>query len=333
MFELMVALQVGAAIAGTGAVGVLAHQRGRALCKVQDSDALFDVAAAMASSLNVKEVFEIVLEQARNVTAAECGALLRISRGGVMVAAGAVPVAHSAPDLVVPINSSEAGGFVLHLWRAKGFGERERARAQKLGAIAGSAIANAFQYGARAEEATRDGLTGACTRREFERRLRDELSRHARGGGPVSVMLVDVDHFKSVNDTFGHGRGDEVLARVAELATQTVRTHDVVGRLGGDEFAVILVDTSVAGARRAAHRLVRAVRGAALEAGSGKRVSVSVGVATCPADGFDSAALLASADAALCRAKRAGRNGVAASSAATRQPRRQLPPVLEVVAS
>lgn len=153
-------------------------------------------------------------------------------------------------------------------------------------------------------EARTDPLTGLLNRRALDERLEAELARQARAGGTVSLLMLDIDHFKMVNDEFGHAHGDMVLRGVADAMREVARTGDVLGRIGGDEFALLVVDAGANGAAIAAERLVHSMR----QLG----VTVSVGAAT--ADGKEArtvSSLLQAADQALYAAKHAGRDRVA----------------------
>jgi diguanylate cyclase (GGDEF)-like protein len=163
-----------------------------------------------------------------------------------------------------------------------------------------------------AQLAVTDGLTGLYNHRHLHERLALEVERSQRSGLPLSLLMLDVDHFKQFNDTFGHPAGDEVLRQLARVLNDTRRANDVVARYGGEEFAVILVDTAKFTAAKVAERVRERVSlhdfsDAAQRAG---KISVSVGVATYPDDGADAEALVRAADTALYAAKRAGRNRV-----------------------
>jgi diguanylate cyclase (GGDEF)-like protein len=144
-----------------------------------------------------------------------------------------------------------------------------------------------------------DSLTGVLNRREFETRFEAERSRSLRSQGPCSLLLLDVDRFKQVNDREGHAAGDEVLRRLGALLQQAVRAHDVLARFGGDEFIVLLPDTPSEHLAQAAARIGSLARHA--------DISVSVGGATWPSDCDDLGQLFAVADRNLYRAKDAGR--------------------------
>lgn len=163
-----------------------------------------------------------------------------------------------------------------------------------------------------AEEAETDALTGVGNRRRASRALAAALNRARRYGEPVAVLLVDLDHFKQVNDQFGHEAGDVLLGRIGSLLAAEARSYDTVARIGGDEFVVVCPTTDTFGARAMAERLRRLVQetGAAVLP-EGAEVTVSIGIAVHPLTGDTPEELLRAADAALYAVKRAGRNGVA----------------------
>ncbi len=162
------------------------------------------------------------------------------------------------------------------------------------------------------ELSTRDGLTGLYNRREFDRRLNDELQRARRYDRPFAILLLDIDHFKLVNDHYGHQVGDEVLQTVSDLVRLNVRPVDTVCRYGGEELGVILPETGEDGALMVAERIRRMVAGAVVAVPSGEtiHVTVSIGVAGFPLDAAGAPELVGVADAALYAAKRNGRNQV-----------------------
>lgn len=176
-----------------------------------------------------------------------------------------------------------------------------------------------------AELAVRDGLTKVFNRRYLDRRLADEIARAGRFGRPLSAALVDIDHFKQVNDTRGHQCGDRALAAVAAALRAGLRESDVLARYGGEEFCILLLETEPAAALATVERLRAAVAATPMEPADPDEepaegsvqsdpftLTVSAGVAGLkPGEG--PAALLERADAALYRAKREGRNRVVTS--------------------
>ena len=159
------------------------------------------------------------------------------------------------------------------------------------------------------ERSGRDGLTGALDRGQFEILGRQAVEERKRDGVSLSLLAVDVDHFKSINDRFGHAAGDEALRRIADLLSGSLRQDDKFFRYGGEEFVVLCQGLDHPSALGLAERLRRAIEGADLSA-PGETVTISVGVATTPDDGSDLDSLFATADARLYAAKDAGRNRV-----------------------
>ncbi len=154
------------------------------------------------------------------------------------------------------------------------------------------------QHRALATASRTDSLTGCMNRRGFEERAEAELARLARSGRPGAIVVLDIDHFKPVNDTFGHAAGDQLLCWVASTLARSVRPSDAIGRLGGDEFAVLLTDLDAVDARDSTARIAQALR---------ERAPASLGVALFPADGSELELLCRRADARLY-ASRQGRS-------------------------
>ena len=159
------------------------------------------------------------------------------------------------------------------------------------------------------ETSFKDEVTGLYNRRFFSLRLEEEISRFRRFNHPVSVVVLDLDGFKSINDEFGHAVGDETLRDIAQILMKHSRGINVVSRYGGDEFAVLLVETSKTGARLYAERIRHVV--ATFPFSHGKNVTASFGVSSLPDDeATTSEGLFRAADEALYAAKRAGKNQV-----------------------
>lgn len=163
--------------------------------------------------------------------------------------------------------------------------------------------------------ARRDGLTGVANRRFLMECLESEFTRCRRYGRPFSLMMLDLDHFKRINDNFGHHVGDEVLVRVAQVLSQSLRENDLLGRYGGEEFAVILPETDRAAALVVAERCRMAVQEIEIPVPDGVlRVTTSAGLASVPDARFGVLGdLVKAADGALYEAKRGGRNRLRAA--------------------
>ncbi len=164
-----------------------------------------------------------------------------------------------------------------------------------------------------AQLAVTDGLTGLYNHRHFHERLSLEAERSVRNGLPLSLLMIDVDHFKHYNDRHGHPAGDEVLRQVARIMTDGRRANDFCARYGGEEFAVVLVDTPKLVAAKVAERLRDRVARHPFDHAAdqpGGCLAISLGVATFPSDANDAEGLVRAADAALYTAKRGGRNCV-----------------------
>jgi diguanylate cyclase (GGDEF)-like protein len=160
------------------------------------------------------------------------------------------------------------------------------------------------------DQAITDALTGLYNRRHFQDSLEKEMRRCEREGRPMSLLLLDLDHFKQYNDRWGHTQGDEELRRVAAQVTKSVRTTDVAFRYGGEEFAVLLPSCTKEQAAEVAEKIRAAVDAHGHRAGVQGRTTVSIGVATFPQDGRAARGLVDTADGALYAAKAAGRDRV-----------------------
>jgi diguanylate cyclase (GGDEF)-like protein len=175
------------------------------------------------------------------------------------------------------------------------------------------AIQNATMYEFIDTLSRIDPLTGLANRREFDRLLLQEVARSRQSGQSFSLIMADLDHFKQVNDRFGHQEGDRALQQIGRLIQLVAkRAADAAFRIGGEEFAVLMGNTDKTGAVGLSETL-RGVTEGARFLPTGEAVTISLGVATFPGDGQDAASLIAAADRALYRAKAGGRNRVAAA--------------------
>jgi diguanylate cyclase (GGDEF)-like protein/putative nucleotidyltransferase with HDIG domain len=304
------------------------RERRLAVARAAQADALREMSVNMASSLDIKDVFEAVLQHGLRMTGASSGQVVLVFEDGVQVAASRDEtgyevedelfrqVAHSGapsfPDerktIVAAVASGDGVTAVLRLCRQKSFGNDDLFTVNALAGSAAVPLANALHYSRSAQEAVTDGLTGLLNHREFRRRLEAELIRHEGPGRQLSVLLIDIDRFKAVNDTMGHQHGDEVIKEAARVVRRTARIHDLVARYGGDELAVIGMDSSAEGAAALAERLVDAVRAARIATIPGQFLTFSIGVATYPHDALGVEELVMAADQALYLAKRDGRD-------------------------
>ncbi|HEY8507837.1 MAG TPA: DUF484 family protein, partial [Steroidobacteraceae bacterium] len=191
-----------------------------------------------------------------------------------------------------------------------------------LGLVAAVCIENAVNRARLLRSGLTDFLTGFHNRRYLHARLREELARAQRLHQPIVCLMIDVDHFKRINDQYGHLAGDAVLREVAQRIDAEMRTSDTGARFGGDEFAIVLPNGNVHDGEKVAKRVLEAVRREPIEIRSGVKetITLSIGVAAAgPGEGnrdYKSLAerLIAEADAALYRAKSAGRNRIVVSS-------------------
>jgi diguanylate cyclase (GGDEF)-like protein len=216
--------------------------------------------------------------------------------------------------LAVPLMRDRHVIGVLALYGRTGprFTRDDLATLSSFAAQASVAIDNVYLHEETERLATIDSLTGAWNRRSLDATLVKEVERAQRFGRPLSVLMLDLDRFKNVNDRLGHQAGDEVLAEVARRIQRSIRSQiDTLARFGGEEFTIVLPETGADGARIAAEKVRRVVADSPFDsAEKGLDVTLSVGLATYPEDGATPGDLLRAADRALYRAKREGRNRV-----------------------
>jgi diguanylate cyclase (GGDEF)-like protein len=182
-------------------------------------------------------------------------------------------------------------------------------------AYASPVLANLRNLAIAERRAHTDALTGLPNRRALEETFKRLLAQAIRAGAPLSIVMMDLDHFKQVNDLRGHDRGDEVLAGFATTLADSLREMDFAARIGGEEFLVLLPDTDLAGATTAAEGIARAVA-KTFAPGTDTPITASFGIAGYPAHGVDPATLTRSADRALYQAKQDGRNCIRLADAA-----------------
>jgi diguanylate cyclase (GGDEF)-like protein len=225
-------------------------------------------------------------------------------------------VAGTPPDepeamITIPLIARDSIKGALNIYRLgeeARFDDDEFELAKRFGDAAALALDNA-QIRARLEhQAQTDSLTGLYNHRAFHERLRRALASASRSHEALSVLMLDIDDFKRVNDVYGHGAGDEILRGLAETLKDTVRNTDVVYRLGGEEFAIVIASRSPESAERLAHRLVERVE--ATEFDPAGRITISVGLARGPEHAMNPRELIACAEAAMMTAKARGKNQI-----------------------
>jgi diguanylate cyclase (GGDEF)-like protein len=217
-------------------------------------------------------------------------------------------------EMAVPVRAARAVVGALHVSadpRQRVFGNEDLRLLEVLASLASDALGNGLLFEQVQQNALRDGLTGLLTHRAFHERLEAAILEASRYRQPVSVVLVDIDHFKSVNDTHGHPAGDAVLQGVAHVLDRNVRDVDVIARYGGEEFVLLLFQTGYDAALALAERVREDLAEQPFDAG-GKSLhaTASFGVAAFPEDATSAQQLMRQADQSLYAAKKSGRNRV-----------------------
>ena len=213
---------------------------------------------------------------------------------------------------VVPGPNGKPRGVLAVARRGRRFGGAERELLGLLASQAAVGLENVSLHELVRRQATTDELTGLANLRAFRARLGAEVERARRHDRDLSLVLIDLDHFKRVNDAFGHLEGDRVLGAIAGALAVAARGDDFAARFGGEELALLMPGSDAAGAVAAAERLRETVESLTVTVGDGEEIAItaSFGVATASGQSASSHELLAAADAALYEAKRAGRNCV-----------------------
>jgi len=198
------------------------------------------------------------------------------------------------------------GSLIVASRHPNAYSQRHRILLEKLASHIAMPIENSRLYAEVAEKARIDELTGLLNRRSLDEVLASEINRHSRYGGVFSLIILDIDSLKTVNDNYGHLAGDDLLKEIASVVKNRIRGADDAFRYGGDEFAILLPNTSIDAANRVAERIRKQVA-SKVRAGN-IPVTVSLGLASWPDNGKEANEVIAAADAALYHAKRSGGN-------------------------
>ena len=265
---------------------------------------------ALASALDPEQLRRVIVESAVEATQAEGGVV--IAEDGSYVETGDVGAGRERLDFELSTGRRSFGRLLLV---GNDFDAEERMTAASLAGQAVVALENARLHGIVERQALVDGLTGLANRRQAEEALASELARTERLGGPVGLILADVDDFKAVNDRFGHPTGDMVLRDLAETLRESVREIDTAGRWGGEEFAIILPGTDLEGAAQVAERIRSALAEREILSVDGAPLHVTASFGVAAADATTTVQqLVEAADESLYRAKRAGKDRVYAGT-------------------
>jgi diguanylate cyclase (GGDEF)-like protein len=223
-------------------------------------------------------------------------------------------------ELCLPliVFGEKLGVMVLGSATTNGFLLEDVPALESLADICAAAIQNSRHFERTKQLAYLDGLTGIFNRRFFEMRIQEEIQRAGRYENELSVLMLDLDHFKRLNDEFGHLLGDEVLRQVTVIFQNQLRKGDVCCRYGGEEFALLLPNTSTENAVEVAEKLRRTVESWVFP-GVARPLTLSAGVAGFPQHGNTRDEIIAAADSALYFAKQNGRNRVTSAGAAAQR--------------
>ena len=278
----------------------LEAQRGR----LRDVIARFG--EALGATHDPDQLMRLIVEAALEATGAKGGVI--VSSNGELVQAGTP--CEGSDKIEVPLTAGQVNFGSLLLF-GDHFEDEDRMTAVSLASQAVVALDNARLHRIVERQALVDGLTGLANRRQCEETLASELARLERFGGPLAIVVTDLDWFKDVNDRFGHPSGDAVLRELAQLLQETVRDVDLAGRWGGEEFIIILPGTDLTGGAQVAERIRVALAGRIVLSSDGAPIPVtaSFGVAATP-PASTAEELFSAADAALYEAKRNGKNRV-----------------------
>jgi two-component system cell cycle response regulator len=281
-----------------------------AIYEVDRGSELFVPLFAHGSYTDEVMAFSFPLEEGVTGAALREGRPRLVARSDLDPDAGVVEGTEDDPEAMmsVPLKVAERTIAMLNVYRPgreAAFSDLEALIIERFGIIVALALDSARQHDLLRQQADTDHLTGLLNRRAFHEQLEAVLQAALRSSRTVGLVILDIDHFKRVNDDHGHQTGDAALVAVAQALRDSVRERDIVARLGGEEFALVLPGTGADASFVIAERAREQV---AAQTSFDLRLTLSAGLATYPGDGQDVEALMRCADNALYAAKRAGRD-------------------------
>lgn len=271
-----------------------------------DNETRLKLACALQTTLDVEALIGILGEHLQRLVP-HVGLRFVHERAAIDIAVGD-PAGHYQ---AFPLSLGEESLGELRIHCGESLSSTSKEAAEALLAIVRHPLRNALMYREAVNASTRDPLTGVNNRSSFHEVLDREVEISRRHGAPLSLIMLDVDRFKSINDRHGHLAGDMALRSIANCMRACIRDSDILFRYGGEEFCIALANTNLAGARNLAERVRRALEILVVRtSGARLHVTASFGVATLGADD-DAANLVKKADESLYRAKALGRNRIA----------------------
>jgi diguanylate cyclase (GGDEF)-like protein len=217
----------------------------------------------------------------------------------------------SALGIPLTTGMKEPGGILLESFRTHRYSKDDLETLRIFGKSFSEILNRLTIYQSMKDLAMVDGLTGIYNHRAFKERLQVEIDRSQRYGNNITLLILDLDKFKRINDTYGHLHGDYVLKKSANIIRSSVRTVDTVARYGGEEFAVILINADKKSCLNTAERICKNMYSFLFEKdGMTEHMAISIGMSEFPSDGEDVQSIISSADMAMYKAKRAGGNQV-----------------------
>lgn len=265
---------------------------------------LYEMTREITKSLSEKQAFQIFRQRLSRHVAFEDCSWVDAHPGN------ALRDEQSEAELIFPLKGKdEVNGWLV----LKGVKAQDREKVRILGHQFAMALRRVRLYQKIGKIAITDGLTGVHTRGYVMDRFEEEVSRCKQRGLSMSFLMIDVDHFKDLNDRYGHLTGDQALRSIGRIIRESIREIDIPGRYGGEEFCVILPETDLKGALYAAERIRKAAEQTVIRADEESfQVTLSIGIATYPEHGGGVSEIIDKADWALYRSKKRGRNMVSA---------------------